>query len=418
MRAATEAEGGGTASVADGLLITGSSAAGRTTVEALRLENGLPAWWFDSRMRFHDLVCRDGVAFVASSGRGRPGRFGSAAVVALRAADGTRLWHMGPAQIRRRLAKIRIGWWFRALWQTSSPSTARRSARSLALAGPTYLAVCDNVVLASSASIIFAFDVRSGALRWCLPMLFGGDRRLIAAQGSMVYINGSRSDYRSGAVDALDARTGKVRWSGERGFDAISPVADDTRVYCIGSSARGRAILALRVADGTCEQTFSLANEERLAGLTDEGIAFLLQHSQLRAVRIADGAELWQAAPLRNVPDYGKASSASPVHVVADGPVVFYGYVCDGDQPRPVVVGALDAQTGATRWEWHTPERPSGTHGGNPRLFAAGGNVYVIVPPGIFALRGTDGQLLWQAPSGTGVDRAALCFGARSSPET
>jgi len=58
MRTATDAEKKGAAGLMGGLLITGSSGAERTTVEAARLEDGLPAWWYNSRRAFHDVVWR------------------------------------------------------------------------------------------------------------------------------------------------------------------------------------------------------------------------------------------------------------------------------------------------------------------------------------------------------------------------
>jgi hypothetical protein len=152
-------------------VITGSSGAERTTVEALRLEDGLPAWWFESRLRFDDLVSQDGMVFVASSGRGRPGRFGPAQVVALRAHDGMPLWRTKSARIRRRMAAIQLVCGVQGLLRWGNLSRAWNTARSLELAGYTYLAVGDDVVLACAGSVIFAFSTRSGALRWAFPTL-------------------------------------------------------------------------------------------------------------------------------------------------------------------------------------------------------------------------------------------------------
>src|SRR5579872_7282420 len=110
MATETDTQGAEERAPVDALLITGSHWAEHTTVEALRLEDGLPVWWYDSRLRFNDFACRDGVVFVSSMGRPRPGTLGPAQVVALRAKDGTRLWHVGPAQMRRQMALRWVSW--------------------------------------------------------------------------------------------------------------------------------------------------------------------------------------------------------------------------------------------------------------------------------------------------------------------
>ena len=46
------------------------------------------------------------------------------------------------------------------------------------------------------------------------------------------------------------------------------------------------------------------------------------------------------------------------------------------------------------------------------QLLAAHGNVYVLASTGTFALRGKDGQLVWQAPGGNSIGRAVLSVGA------
>lgn len=394
-------KGAETAGPAGGLLITGSFAGERTTVEALRLEDGLPVWWYDSRLWFDDLVCHDGMVFVSSMGRPRPGTLGPAAVVALRAADGTQVWHMGPAQIHRQMALKRVRRGLQVLWQTSSPRSALYAAKSLELAGYTYLAAADGLAVVCKSSVIFALDARTGMVRWTYATLFGLDRRLITARDDLVYV---RSE---GGMQALDARTGKARWSGEFTLHVDEIMVSDAHVYIIDRSARKRAITVLRVADGRREYVFSLAEGEFAAQVTNDGIAYLMRHGRLRAVRVADGTELWRSEPLRNVPEKERESFDNSVRVVASENVMFYGYNLWSASTHFAAVGGLDASSGTRLWEWREPEQSSRESGGL-HLKSAGGIVYAIMSSGVYAFSGVDGRLLWHAPGGVGIARAVL----------
>lgn len=406
MRTAGETGDRGADAVAGGLLITGSQAGERTTVEALRLADGMPVWWYDSRLRLSDLTCLDGVVCVSSVGRPRPGSLGPAAVVGLRARDGTLLWRLGPAQLRRQMAQRRVTWGLRALWMTSSPAQARQVMQSLELAGSTYLAVSDDMALVCKQQAIFGLSMRSGALRWVMPTLSGMGRPLIASGGHLVYI---QSD--SGTLDALDARTGRKRWSSEGKlhveFDADTLAVSETQVCLFTTHGRQRTIMTLRLADGGREQTLPLAEGETPVRVTSDGLAYVMRGARLRAVRMADGAELWQSAPLWNVPDAEREAFARSVRLVVGEHAVFYGYEMLTTPVHHTVVGALDKSSGAPLWDWRGPER-SLPLSGAPSLHAAQGNIFAITSAGVFAFNGADGRLLWQAPGDAAISRAVL----------
>ena len=406
MRTAEETSGSAATAVTGGLLITGAQAGERTTVEALRLEDGLPVWWYDSRLSLSDLACCAGVVVVSGIGRPRPGALGPAAVVGLRAADGARLWHVGSDQLRRQLGLRRVTWGLQALWRTSSPTQAWQAMRSLALAGFTYLAVADEVALVCKEQVIFALSLRSGALRWSKPTLSNLSRPLIAAHGNRVYLQGDAS-----ALEAVDAQTGSKRWS-SAGRYHVECFADqlaesETRVYLSLTHGRPRAIIALRLADGQREQALALEDGEAPAKVTADGVAYLVRGAHLRAVRVADGAELWRSASLRGVPDAERATVAPAVRVATGEQTVFYSHVVVTPPVHYVVVGALDASSGTNLWDWRGSERPLPVTGA-PSLQAAQGKVYVITAAGIFALNGADGQLVWHAPGDATISRTVL----------
>lgn len=413
MRTAEETDSRDTGAASGGLLITGSQAGERTTVEALRLEDGAPVWWFDSRLQLSDMVWCDGVVVVSGKGRPRPGALGPAAVVGLRAVDGARLWHVGPMQMRRRLAWQRLTWGLQTLWTTSSPTRAWQAMRSLDLAGHISLAACGEVALACTQQVIFSFSARSGALLWFAPTLLGRSRLLLAAGGNLVYIRGD-----AGALEALDARTGSKRWSSEGKarieFDEHMLAAGETQVYLCSTHSRLQAITALRVADGRREQALRLAAGDGLAKVTAEGIAYVMRGARLVAMRVADGAELWRSAPLQGITDAEPETIATSMRLAAGEQILFYGYQVLNPPVQYAVVGALDTSRGAHLWDWRGPERPL-PRTGAPRLHAAQGNVYVITAAGIFVFTGADGRLVWQTPGDAAISRTVLSID-RSTP--
>ena len=366
-------------------------------------------WWFDSRLRLSDLAWCDGVVVVSGQGRPRPGTLGPAAVVGLRAVDGARLWHVGPTHLRRQLALRRLTWGLQTVWMTSSPTRAWQAMQSLDLVGHISLAVCGEVVLACTQQVIFAFSGRSGALLWLAPTLSGRSWPLLAAGGDLVYMRGD-----SGALEALDALTGSKRWSSAGSvrieFDEDMFAVGETRVYLSsshGSHNRSQVITALRVTDGRREQAFRLATGDALAKVTAEGVAYVMRGARLRAMRVADGAELWQSARLQGIPDAEPETIAKSMRLAAGEQIVFYGYQVLIPPVQYTVIGALDASSGARLWDWRGPERPL-PRTGAPRLHAAQGNVYVITAAGIFVFTGSDGRLVWQTPGDAAISRTML----------
>jgi outer membrane protein assembly factor BamB len=409
MRTAEETDGRDTGAATGGLLITGSQAGERTTVEALRLQDGVPVWWFDSRLRLSDLAGRNGVVVVSSHGRHRPGSLGPASIVGLRAEDGARLWHVGPAQLRRQLALRWLTWGLRALWMTSSPIQAWQAMQSLDLEGHISLSVAGEVALACTQRVIFAFNGRSGALLWLAPTLSRRSWPLLAAGGALVYIRGD-----SGALEALDAQTGIKRWSSEGRarieFDENMLAVGETQVYLSssrGSHDRSQVITALGVADGRREQALRLGTGDALAKVTAEGIAYVMREARLCAIRVADGAELWQSAPLQGIPDAEPETIAKSIRLAASEQILFYGYQVLIPPVQYMVVGALDASSGAHLWNWRGPERPLPLTGA-PHLHAAQGNVYVITAAGIFVFTGADGRFVWHTPGDAAISRTML----------
>jgi outer membrane protein assembly factor BamB len=169
------------------------------------------------------------------------------------------------------------------------------------------------------------------------------------------------------------------------------------------------------MADGRREQVFRLADGEALATVTAEGIAYVMRGARLRAVRVADGAELWQSAPLRGVPDAEPETTATSVRLAVGEQTVFYGYQVVIPPVQYTVVGALDASSGAHLWDWRGPERPLPLTGALS-LQAARGNVYINTAAGISVFTGADGRLVWQTPGDGAISRTMLSIDRFISP--
>jgi outer membrane protein assembly factor BamB len=297
------------------------------------------------------------------------------------------------------MMKTRLLCGLRVALETASLVSAWRAARSLRLAGYTYLKVDGDILLACAGPVIFGFSAHSGALRWTYPTPLGPEGQLLAAHGGRVYVSGGQRPFL-----ALDALTGHVLWRYDRGFATLALVADDQHVHTYAGARAGWVITTVRASDGSLVQTLPLQDgRETLAALTpggaDGGIAYLMRDSRLCAVRLHDGEELWRTDPFPDVSDEAIASPFSTVQVAATQQSLFYAYEHCQPGTRVMRVGALDARSGAALWRWRGPERPLPLHHGL-NLTAALGNLYLSTGDGVFAFGGADGRLLWHLPPG------------------
>jgi hypothetical protein len=105
-------------------------------------------------------------------------------------------------------------------------------------------------------------------------------------------------------------------------------------------------ITALRVTDGRREQALRLATGDALAKVTAEGVANVMRGARLRAMRVADGDELWQSAPLQGFPDAEPETIAMSMRLAAGEQILFYGYQVLIPPVQYTVIGALDASSG------------------------------------------------------------------------
>ena len=210
------------------------------------------------------------------------------------------------------------------------------TASGLITTSPT---IADGVVyVAFQDQNAYAFDARTGQQIWKASLGGTPVPGPIAVASHLVYVSAN-------ALYALDRATGAIRWSA--GADPLNaPVVADNTVYASGSDFR------------------------------------------IHAFQADSGSPIWTSAPLDNV-------VASPVGVVR-------GQLYTGDADGAFWM--LDGKTGSRHWSAQLPD--SSIVFSSPAI--ANGVVYVTGSCDcgssdahfIFALRATDGGLLWQFAPG------------------
>jgi outer membrane protein assembly factor BamB len=284
------------------------------------------------------------------------------AVYALRASDGTQLWHF-------------------------------------TIDGNTALSAVDNgIIYVGSASSFYALQASNGKQLWHFQGNGDPDSRFgpqpVVADG-VVYITSRVSTY------AVRASDGKQLWhSPVGGLDAplVSPLAVGNGMVYIGT---GDAVVALRASDG--KQLWSY--QGRASVSTDgEGTVYVNSQNSLYALRAADSTQLWHFQS-----NVAATSQFDTQPLVVNGVV----YVNAGS-----VTYALRARDGTSLWKTQT-ELPDGTF-----LEAEQGIIYVSSNGTVAALQASNGALLWNVNVAYGEPRVVVngiilssqAFGGCSDP--
>jgi outer membrane protein assembly factor BamB len=255
----------------------------------------------------------------------------------------------------------------------------------LASGGTTYLGAANGIVS--------AFQSSSGKLLWQRNL--GGSAGLSTLTSQVVYAEAS-GESRDTAY-ALDADTGAVLWR----FTFPTPIADlavaSGAVFANDDdpSGAGSTIYALRASDGALlwryRAPIAIPQSVEAAGgiVYAEGVAPSGGvPPSLYAVRASDGQLLWTYQT-------GGEFALPPV---ANG----VAYVAVGDGPMNTV-DAVDSLTGTCLWRF-TADADQSFIGRGTVPTVADGVVYVAASSRVYALRASDGQVLWRASrANTGV---------------
>ena len=273
--------------------------------------------------------------------------------------------------------------------------------------------------------VLQALDERSGALRWAFPVAETPSPATV--DGGAVYLSGSGDVFGTSALYALDAATGKARWSytspaqlatlnPDRAYpdSLLAPLVSGGVVAVVSTirDSHGFAIqsaLALDTATGDPRWSYStggLLDAQLLAHDT----LFLAAHSQTGntsrafavALHISDGSVLWRQ-DVRSDESFITGMAFVESQGVADSArLLIAEYTSERTGDTAVIVG-LAPEDGQALWTTPVGQQVLGA----PLLSASLALVQVTVPAAnshnalrLLALRPADGQLRWSQADG------------------
>ncbi|MEU4227193.1 PQQ-binding-like beta-propeller repeat protein [Nonomuraea sp. NPDC026600] len=299
------------------------------------------------------------------------------------------------------------------------PLPARRGGWSHPTDGTVYTepVVVDGVVYAGSGDgTLQALDARTGAARWIVQTASPFFRGLVVVKGTVYAQSG-------GKVVAVDAASGRRRWSrmieADSGpvvaDDVLYTVTDDFEVVALGTTS-GKELWRFR-PDGFALNTDLVVTGGVVLFGSDDGAVYALDASsgeqgwrfpagggeERIELVVADGV-VYAAGASGQVHALDAATGRGRWASRVDGAVVFPPVAAGGAVYVKVSGGAtyaLDAATGRRSWSFLAP---SGDFAFSWGLSAAKGLVYVgAADARVHALDAASGTERWSFPVGEGV---------------
>lgn len=197
----------------------------------------------------------------------------------------------------------------------------------------------DLLYIASSDGIVLALRADDGAVAWKVET--GGDPHCqpILANG-LLYVDEPDLLHDEGVLYAFDARTGAVRWKyAYQGITSSLLLADGILYAGAGSITRHQgAVFAIRASDGAQVWNRDFAPYEPTLVAMNAGVLFggTVDGAQV-ALRVGDGGIAWQTAS-RAIASAPPTLSGDTLYVASD------------------VLLALNASDGSVRWQQSPPE--------------------------------------------------------------
>lgn len=204
------------------------------------------------------------------------------------------------------------------------------------------LVVTDTAVYVGELDHVDALKARDGTVLWHHQIDRSSVLMGMAVVDGTVYVGTALVDYRGpakGSLDALRTSDGTIRWHSQTNFASSVLTVADGIVY-VGEFLVGSTLDALRVSDGSLLWQFKSDRAVLQAAVMDGvvylssgcGLCFKDNGSTVDALRVSDGSHLWR---------YNIDPGFSPQVAVADG-MVYVGTLHG--------IIALDANSGNKRW--------------------------------------------------------------------
>jgi eukaryotic-like serine/threonine-protein kinase len=244
--------------------------------------------------------------------------------------------------------------------------------------------------LGSSRDDLYALDAMTGKTRWSFPGDGSGLLSPAYADGIVVFTSGKDNLY------AVSSSSGKEVWRfSMKGVDFGQPTATSETVYFQTGTENTYDLTvilhALDLKSGKEKWTLQVPGMPTGSGqpLVVDGVVYFstgwfatpeneVHDSTLYAIDAATGQQKWKYTPPK-IPRVGDAGIAS---LTAGG-----GFVYFADHQTSVY--ALNAETGAGVWQFNTEEI-------NPTIALADGAIYVTTYRATFALDAKTGEQKWK----------------------
>jgi outer membrane protein assembly factor BamB len=271
--------------------------------------------------------------------------------------------------------------------QTPTPITLRTTPQPTPTATPESAPLCPQLTTSGAATApaaplslylatpttVLAVNPADGSVRWQAPVGQGNTPLTnLVVDSNIVY-----AATQAGAVVALDAATGKMRWCSAVADPHITLAAARGTLYV--GEGESASLLALNGADGKQLWKVSVTGKmQYLAVAGGQVYVSVAGPGSLQALNPDSGAILWQKQS-----DDGTVFSPP---AAANGVV----YVSAAPFGPPGTVNAYDAGSGAERWQF---QEPQGMELSQPVLEDNG--VYVLDTWGAYAIDASSGALRW-----------------------
>jgi outer membrane protein assembly factor BamB len=274
---------------------------------------------------------------------------------------------------------------------------------TLPLFGYTHLALDGNTLLVDALNgdgSVYALDALTGKLRWSQSINNGLTGRLITATGGTAYITNLTG------FDAYDVQTGKLRWSYSTGTGPADTTgnsgpsvvmgSDDLVYYYLYDPVSGyppetTRVAALDASTGAVRRHLTLAQIGIPLFVAPNGIVYSTKDERLCATRIADARRLWCNASMAIDP------LDSSLRLIPTSAGLLYSRIVNGQvdgRSNPVSTGLLDGATGKTLWSWQGPATLYSA-ANSMSLTGDAHTMYLTTRKGLYAFDVATGRLMW-----------------------
>jgi outer membrane protein assembly factor BamB len=264
-------------------------------------------------------------------------------------------------------------------------------------------AVTDELAYVQDGNVLRAINARTGAAAWSYTSR--ASEFTITLRAATLLIGSSANDASAPFIAALDAHTGNVLWQEQS--DSLVTVDTTSGLVLARSSS---AAVVRKLADGTVLHSYAITDPGNTGAALLGGKLFLSRQrgTQIQAFDAASGSQLWQ----RTLAEYH-----AEVDTIA-GNTLLVRAIADINQESDfgtehtfgLELLGLDPGTGTQVWKVTLP-------GGIGVLRAVVGTVYLKAASQLYAVRASDGSVLWKTGAGllgpiaTGADGTLYTFG-------